>query len=380
MLSASGESPYDKSYFGDDQSARVAFHNQQMKERQEGLAERIRMGTRASNPRGVYDRIVKMAVRPRLDYNSTAVDMPFFRNYAAPTPLSGGVIKDYRYAQKLLSQRKQDYDNQAAAREGLPPTMSEAPLVLSDIQSKTLELNQLLTALDDAVEVGDISNLAVSDLKNVLRLMVSLSTTFDEARLVELIEYVENIITDLQTLADEAAAGTSTNRNARLVLKFFESMYRFLKGMAPAVNRSPQERALMAKSLVKEVLALKGRDLKDADEAIDDVIPSAPIEEIPEAAAPTEAEQPIGEEQVAEEKPELTKDIATKIKDLYSQSGSNDKPSAEFKKFYKDITGKKAGDKKNAALRNAFVRHFNLPKKFDRSIDIENYLNKIVNK
>ena len=239
---------YDRSYFGDSGQKRQEFHAGSQAIMRQQVKELCRMGTMACNAEALAKRRQEFAVRQPYPHRTGPFTQLFFVTQdQSYKPLGerkeGGVIKDFRYAQHLLKQREADFKNQEAAKEDLPPVAPQM-LELSPEESQTLELNNLLTQLDDSIELGTLSGFEVGDLKNLLRLLVRLSTIYTEERLVSLLDYFDSLIPSIEKLQDD------DNKFAITVLRFVEGMRGFLKDMLKVVTRSPSEKTLAAKASI----------------------------------------------------------------------------------------------------------------------------------
>lgn len=185
------------------------FHNDNMRQERERVLLRIANGTKASSPQIISFRQSHPTYRGVPDNSLGSKTMPFFASKdESQCPLEdklrmrGGVLhtkagKEYGY--EILKRRARDDINQRAAAEGLPPT--PAPLTeLSEEESKSLELDQLLNALSDAIATGDIR--AINQSINVTllpRLMVALAPTFSGAKLGALESFISNMWDKLVT-------------------------------------------------------------------------------------------------------------------------------------------------------------------------------------
>lgn len=250
---------YDRTYFAGDAEARIGFHAGSHSIQQNQINERIRMGTMASNPKGLANRVLSFQIKQGYPKDSTGPRiLPFlsgfdqsykpFRTSVQSNPLTGG-IKDFAYAQHILKQRYDDLKNQEAIQEGMPPTVPET-LNLTEVESASLELDNLLTALDNSIEIGTISQIDVSDLKNIFRLIVKLSTTFDENRFAQLIEYMQDLVPGLEKQENDGVQAAS------LVLQFVMNMIGFLSEMITVANRQLPERKLAARALIDKYFKL----------------------------------------------------------------------------------------------------------------------------
>ena len=108
---------------------------------------RIANGTKASSPQIISQRRQNPQYKGLPD-NSTGSRTTTFFNTTNQRDLpfaqmTGGVLKDFKFAKALLDQRAKSSAALDALREGIPPT--ESPILeLSDVESRSLELNNLL--------------------------------------------------------------------------------------------------------------------------------------------------------------------------------------------------------------------------------------------
>ena len=202
-------------------NAVIAFHNANAEDERRRLALRIAQGTKASSPEIISYRIQHpsfhgIITNPKGSFNSV-----FFKNKDethAPfaSEIRGGVIKDFRYAQKLLKQRADSAQNIMLAKEGQLPL--EKPLLeMTDIESKGLELNQMLQDLQDAVEAGGTAS-GFADTSSVLRrifsLYITLLPSFEPRQIQQFIVFFESIAES--ALPRVRRAGADRMRQGRL--------------------------------------------------------------------------------------------------------------------------------------------------------------------
>ena len=285
---------YDRTYFAGDAEEREGFHAGSQAIHRAQIAQRIGMGTMASSPQALAHRVLvyqtkqaypKDSTGPRIVPFLSVFDQSYkpFRTAVEANPLSGGV-KDFKYAQHILKQRFNDLKNQEAAAEGMPPTMPET-LDLTDVETSSLELDNLLTALDNSIEIGTVSQIDVSDLKNIFRLIVKLSTTFDEQRFAQLIEYMEDLIPGLEKQENDGV------RAAGLVLAFVDNMLGFLKEMIQVANRQLPERKLAARGLIDKYFKLFRLSQTERKRLAEDLQQfGEPMQQVPEVPEPDEPE------------------------------------------------------------------------------------------
>jgi hypothetical protein len=249
------------------------FHAQQMAQERERVALRISYGTKASTPeiRNIRRMNPLNYSNPLPDNSSGSKIRPFFSTKdesGRPNAMEivamnqakmrGGVLKDYRYAQKILQQRATDTQNLQNESQGLPPVPSPL-LQLSDEDSRKLELNTLLTSLEDAIDTGAISALTVAELKNIPRLMIALAPTFTESQIADLLRYFDDMIESL--IASES-------KPADAIKDYLEKRVRkFLVELAKIVNKSPEEKMLAVRGIAQDIFKFSGVTKKNVDVA-----------------------------------------------------------------------------------------------------------------
>jgi len=175
-------------------------------------------------------------------------------SHSAPVKMEGGVLRHFKYAQQILKQRARDTENVNLASQSLPGVM-EPGIELSEVDSRTLELNNLLSSIDESIELTTITNLTVNELKKVPRLIIYLSASFDDGKLTELIDFIDEIITDIERLYNDS--DTSYATNATRVKSFLETLRTYLVEFAPYVNRSAEDKKIVAVQLAKKIFNLK---------------------------------------------------------------------------------------------------------------------------
>lgn len=189
----------------------------------------------------------------QLDANPNIIAPPFI---APKGGMHGGVLKDFGYAKKILGQRKRDIENQILTEEGLPAQPPEL-LQLTELQSRKLELAQVLDYYNDQISSGRTDNISILEARNLLRLVVSLSPSFTAEELTELIRIVNNILSDIDELIrDETPTEGQSMRDVNLLAStktVFETIVEFLEQIGKVANRSLADRVALAKTLVGEI-------------------------------------------------------------------------------------------------------------------------------
>ena len=245
----------------------IEFHNQIMAQERARVALRIAQGTKASSPNLLSARWRKHDFKGLPDNSVGSKNLPFFLNpnqsdkVLEAKSLTGGVLRDYKYAKYILNRRARDTTALDMEKEGIEPP-AQPLLELSDEESKSLELNNMLQTLQDAIETGDIADVSatIPELKNILRLFVSLIPTFTDQQLTEFMRFFQGMVEDLNAMLDDANPG---RRQEPLVQtrNFIEKLWEFVKGFIPFANRSRADKDAKAKALLKEIFKLSPKGL-----------------------------------------------------------------------------------------------------------------------
>lgn len=229
------------------------FHAESVATARRDILNRISYGTKGSTPATISKHRLHPDFKGIPTTNPSGAS-PFFVNRAMPGfsagagYMTGGVLKDFRYAQSILKRRARDTTNIDLAKEGQPPL--ESPLLqLSEVESRSLELNNLLQQTQDAVEAGDVTAQTASDLKNILRLYVALLPTFTGANLAEFDRFFEEIVLT-QTEKQDADRASAADKAVR---EFFIKLMEVNKGAARVVERSVPEKVAAAKALLARI-------------------------------------------------------------------------------------------------------------------------------
>lgn len=290
------------------------WHNQLMAQERARVLDRIAYGTKSSSPQIVNARRLNPLFysNPLPDNSSGSKNRPIgatkdesgrpdanmivamaqgqahFPHEGMPHGgMRGGVLRNYKYAKMILERRGRDSEDINLSSQGLPPV--PGPLLeLSDVESRKLELDTLITSLNDAIEVGDITQLTVGELKNIPRLMVALAPVFTENDIVSLIRQFEEMIESLEVSATRAAQ--------RIIDYFQEKVLVFLKALLHIVNLQPQDKDLAVRQMVKEVFKYSERT-KPSQQAM-------PAEQVPQGPPQGPPQPPPGPPQRGEEEEE----------------------------------------------------------------------------
>lgn len=296
------------------------WHLQQMAEMRQRVMDRIAVGTKSTSPHTLATRLAEPLkyYNPLPDNSSGSKSRPFFGardDSGRPTAdelvylrqreeadMRGGAIHNFQVAQQLLNRRRQDFQQLEEVKAGLPPT--EPPQsVLTDLESKELELNVLLRNIGDAIESEQLDSLSTSEIKNIPRLLISLSPYFDESRVTEIIGYLESQIQELNAYLDREADDSKQRKIVVRVIASLTDFIEYLKqGVLPYLDRSYEERIMGANKYAKRILELKPNEIKkvliEIGERDVPVVEPEPVEAEPEGAAAGPEPADIGREQV----------------------------------------------------------------------------------
>lgn len=263
----------------------MSFHNANALSERERVRLRIQQGTKASSPDVRSYRRQHLAIyapHATLPDNSTgSKNRPFFAtkdeshiSLEDKVKMRGGVLttpEGQKYAQFILKRRAKDIIKQDLEAQGVEPATvlpQDTDLVLTADESKSLELNNLLTAIDDAIEVGDVSTLTVQELKNIPRLLVAVLPTVSQSRLGELVDFVGDLIDKLEEIAEPdedvddeeeglTAEPSKNRKNAERVLEFFRNILAFLREFAKVIGRDENTKRTALNALVKELFGVR---------------------------------------------------------------------------------------------------------------------------
>lgn len=237
------------------------FHKANMEDERRRVMLRIANGTKASSPKIISQRRQHPQYKGMVDNSTGSRTSPFFNNTNQRdcpfASLTGGVIKDYKFARALLDQRAKSTAELDALREGMPP--AESPLLeLSDVESRSLELNNFLQQLQDFVEVGDVPSSFVPDLKNILRLYIALIPTFSQDQISEFMDVFNDLVGQLDDLLDDSP-NNKANQQTR---EFIDKLFNFTREFARFANEPLKEKKLAAAEILKRVFKISFKGLR----------------------------------------------------------------------------------------------------------------------
>jgi hypothetical protein len=293
------------------------WHLQKRLEAQRRVALIIQNGTKASSSDVIAKRMMNPSYKGLPDNSTGSKNRPFFAmKDESHVPLEakiaarGGVLhtkvgKEYGY--EILKRRAVDTKAQELAKEGIPPP-EEPLLTLSEEESKTLEFNNILQTISDAVEGDEVSVALLPELRNGTRLMITLSPTFSSADLTDIVRVCDNILEDIGAMKVDITKGLAFKAGEEKVKAgalsqvavFVARLRAMAQGMIGVVNSDIKSRKLKAKSLGKEIFNVSGIIEKREREKVE--VPEEEPEEEPEessatASATTTSPRPISEDE-----------------------------------------------------------------------------------
>jgi hypothetical protein len=272
----------------------------------------IQSGTKASNNLAIGRRMMNPTYKGMVPNASGVGQRPFFINkdevnfpLEDKVAMRGGVLSTpagQSYGKKILARRAMDIRNQEALQEGLPPAPS--PLVeLTEVESRTIELNQLMDRLASLVNEGgaDISQI-IPDYRNLVRLIVSLSATFSQSDLAFIDNWAANIALKLDNLATLNREGNALgqprvaqrqNNSLQVLADLTGKISLFIERVAEVVDTDPQTKRAVIRIAARQIFSTIGRLDESRVEAI-----------AQEAAGPAEPEPAIAQEAAVPAEPE----------------------------------------------------------------------------
>ncbi len=264
-----------------------AFWNDGARAERERVMLRISQGTKGASPdiRNVNRMNPGFYFNPLPDNSSGSKIRPFqcskdesgrptameivMANQQRGSGYSGGV-KNYQYARSVLDRRARDVANLDLEAQGLP-AMAEPIAEMSVVDSKNLELNNLLQNIQQQVETGSQSQITLNDLKGIPRLLIGLTPTYTPQEAVELIQYIDDDVLAVIRQENDDTRLASINRRLD---NFFTAIRGFLGEMVGFLGLDEMTKRNASLTLGKKYF---GKRLAEADVA------PAPIAPVPVA-------------------------------------------------------------------------------------------------
>lgn len=292
-------------------AAVIAFHNENMAKEKERVRLRIANGTKASSPQIISYRrqhpdFHGIKTNPKGSFNALQ-----FKNkdethapFASEVSMSGGVIKDFRLAQKLLKQRATSSANIQLAKEGAPP-LETGVTSFSEIEAKQIELNQLLGELEDVISDGVSTAIDfTSNLRRIFNLYIQLLPIQSSRSLTEFLRFFGEVVESALPRVRAVGARRDGRRN-RMVVDYFSGvppgsggLIKITEEFIPYSTADTKTKNTVVKALVQKYATAigsrleRGREADRAREAREEAVaadaaPQAQAVPVP-AAAPEE--------------------------------------------------------------------------------------------
>lgn len=264
--------------------ATIDFHNAKMAQERARVALRIANGTKASSPNIISYRHSHPTFKGLPDNSTGSRNQPFFamkdesqislEDKLAARMMRGGVLNTdagMKYAKSILKRRAIDTTNEDLAREGLP-AQPQPLLELDEVESRSLELNNIIDAIDDALNAGTAFAIPLSEVTKLPRLLIALSPTFNERKITALIDVLDDLFQRASTARGikqpvpiESATGDDEDVAVARIAVPLERSIDFLKGALNVVNLADERgKRLALADLAKEIFrgAFKAKEIK----------------------------------------------------------------------------------------------------------------------
>jgi hypothetical protein len=256
--------------------AALQFHRQSQMISGRNLASRIEYGTKSTTPDvRVVRRMNPLNYSNPLPDNSSgskirpfnlskdesgrpnAMEIVAMNQSKGGMRLSGGVLKDYKYAQMILKRRGQDTENIKLAAQQLPPQFPPL-LELDDVDKQKLTLTQVISKIQDDLDTGDITNLTYDSMKTLGRSLVLLAPTFDEKDITQLsrvfVDMLETINSRVQSQGLKLQLDAT--RSARGIQQYINKFINpFIEVLAKAVKLPENTKRALITSSARQLFA-----------------------------------------------------------------------------------------------------------------------------
>lgn len=264
----------------------IGFHNATGIEERNKVRLRIQQGTKASSPQiRSYRRQHLDIYQPHatLPDNSTgSKNRPFYASkdeshYSLEdkVKMRGGVLstkEGQKYAKFILNRRGNDIRAKELVSQGIEPSsvMPTGDLVLTPDESKSLELNNLLQGVSDAIEASDFSGLTINDLKNIPRLMINTLPKMTQQNFAELNEFIREMTEELDAIINpksdraddevELQLDTKSTSGARRIKEYLDRILLLLRNFAKVMGRDEASKVATLRALVSEFFSIRPSD------------------------------------------------------------------------------------------------------------------------
>ena len=223
------------------------------------------------NQQGPLNLAPHTIVANQRDANPNVIAAPFMApRYSSPVErpeegrgyYKGGVLTNYRYARKILDQRKADIENQLREEEGL--MRMPLPLTqISELDSRKLELANQLQYMVASAAQGDYNYLSSLEGKQLLRNVIVIAPVLTEDELLDIKRIMSEFVDSLYAGLNDNLEGmegedldpreVAKQKNIYFGITSIQTILYFLKQMASIVNNSLGDKLLLAKQTAKEL-------------------------------------------------------------------------------------------------------------------------------
>lgn len=259
----------------------IGFHNATAIEERAKVRFRIQQGTKASSPQvRSYRRQHLDIYQPHatLPDNSTgSKNRPFYaskgeKSFSLEDKMSGGVLstkEGQKYGKFILNRRANDIRAKELVAQGIEPSsvMPTGDLVLTPDESKSLELNNLLQGVSDAIEASDFSGLTINDLKNIPRLMITTLPKMTQQNFGELVGFIEEMVLELEAIINpkedidddrkELVLDSKSTNGAKRIYEYLSRLIVLLRDFAKVMGRDEATKVVALRALVNEYLGIR---------------------------------------------------------------------------------------------------------------------------
>jgi hypothetical protein len=256
-----------------------AFHQLQRQDEIKNIRSLIKSGTKAANPAALNFRSQHPSYQGVPQNNSGGFNRPFFGNkdeshisLADKIALRGGVLKNFQYAQSILSRRADDLRNLQLVQQGQPPQPTTPP-VLSELDSRLLDFNNTLRGLSDLISQGPagVSGITFLEFNKLPRQLVQLVPQMTPTQITEIIRFLDSLEAQLVEYEDgnidldeqitETTEVKQFNRLLVPAISLVQTMMEFLRRYMEFATLDEAGRMKAAGQLAKDVFGLKKKDL-----------------------------------------------------------------------------------------------------------------------
>lgn len=238
----------------------LKFHKLQKEDELYRAGVRFQYGTSTTGQKNLQNRIqnfdiftLKMPPNPK----GGVEPFPNSINQLNNLSFSGGIRT--QEGSKIISKRLKDRAYQSEQLNALKAgfELDDKPIpILTPLESASLELNNLLNALNDAIDNETFGDFEVRDLPKIQRLFLQVSPYLTADELNELLQIIVNnklqfVEIFLPRSEDQRQLSKKELANARIINKFNNTLMEQVKKMITVSNKSVKDKILVVRSLAK---------------------------------------------------------------------------------------------------------------------------------